>query len=168
MDPQNGPVTWWISISHIGSPVAARPCGGLGQARPLPQNTGSRRSQTCQAPRVLALREHMRRAVLRCGHDGDDRHSGASFGARGGGGYSAATAPAAECNSVCFAASAAGSRACSSCCARHFGVTVAPGIVRPPSSPANRGSFGHWRVGQTPSVRPSFAWVWPGHSSTAH
>jgi len=28
-------------------------------------NAGSRRSQTCQAPGVLALREHIRRAVLR-------------------------------------------------------------------------------------------------------
>jgi hypothetical protein len=45
----------------------------------LPPNTGSRRSQTCQAPGVLALREHIRRAVLRCGQDGEDRRSGASF-----------------------------------------------------------------------------------------
>jgi len=33
---------------------------------------------------VLAVREHTRRAVLRCGHDGDDRRSGALFGARAG------------------------------------------------------------------------------------
>ena len=48
----------------------------------VPHMAGSRRGQSRPAPRVLAVREHTRGAVLRCGQGGYGRHSVAMFGAR--------------------------------------------------------------------------------------
>src|SRR5664280_274588 len=47
-------------------------------------NAGSRRGPGRPTAGVLAAREHTRGAVLCCGHDGNGRRSGASFGARAG------------------------------------------------------------------------------------
>jgi hypothetical protein len=48
----------------------------------VPRMAGSRRGQSRPTPRVLAVREHTRGAVLRCGHGGDGCRSVATFGAR--------------------------------------------------------------------------------------
>ena len=58
--------------------------GPIGTGAPLPLATGLRRGSGCPAAGALAVREHTRRAVLRCGHQGDGRRSGVSFGARAG------------------------------------------------------------------------------------
>jgi hypothetical protein len=56
----------------------------FGSARVPQIAAGSRRGPSRPTPRVLAVREHTRGAVLRCGHDGDGRRSGALLGARAG------------------------------------------------------------------------------------
>jgi hypothetical protein len=47
--------------------------------RPEPKIAGSRRSPSRPSPSMQALREHARRAVLRCSRDGDGRRSVAVF-----------------------------------------------------------------------------------------
>jgi hypothetical protein len=47
-----------------------------------PLKTGSRRGPSRPTPSMLAARKHARGAVRRCGQDGEDRRSGASFCSR--------------------------------------------------------------------------------------
>ena len=101
--------------------------GRRGRLSPIP-DTGSRHGPSRPAAGVLVAREHTRRAVLRRGHDGDDRRSGAMFWA-GLGRSAAPTASDAESCFVCFATSAVGLRACSCSCARN-GTTEIPQVQR--------------------------------------
>ena len=50
----------------------------------VPRMAGSRRGQSRPTPSMLAIREHTRGAVLRCGQDVDGGRSGALFCARAG------------------------------------------------------------------------------------
>jgi hypothetical protein len=58
-----------LAFSQSKQRIATSPTAGL------------RRDPSCPVPSVLAAREQSRRAVLRCGHQGNHRRSGASFGA---------------------------------------------------------------------------------------
>ena len=93
--------------------------GPIGTGAPLPLATGLRRGSGCPAAGALAVREHTRRAVLRCDPGGDDRRYGALFGTRAGtaGGTHSTRLPSALPHAVRPALTA--SRACSCCDAQN-------------------------------------------------